>query len=450
MIRLLLTLMAFALCSGSAIAKKPNIVLIFMDDLGYGELGCQGNPEIPTPHIDSIAKNGIRFTDGYVTSPYCSPSRAGLMTGRYQTRFGHELNVVGERNLDPHIGLPTSEITLATALKKAGYSTGLIGKWHLGATEKYHPHNHGFDEFFGFLHEGRFYAPPPFEGIVSHLRENEPPYNRDNPLLRGTKEVSEPEYLTDAFSREAVAFIDRHQEKPFFLYLSYNAIHSPMQAPKEYVDRFKDIEDEQRRVFAGMLSPMDDGIGRVLTKLREAGLEENTLIFCLSDNGGPTKELTSSNKPLSGGKGQLWEGGIRIPFLMQWKGELPAGEVYDKPVISLDIFPTSLAAAGAKVPSDRPIDGVNLLPYLKNEKKGRPHQTLYWRYGENFALRDGDWKIVRQSRTYMGPAKVHLVDLSKDFAETTDVAKKYPVRLGRMMAEYKKLDAQMMGPRWER
>lgn len=234
---------------------KPNVVLIYVDDLGYGELGCQGNAEVPTPNIDSLAKNGVRFTQGYVTSPYCSPSRAGLMTGRYQTRFGHENNPTGRHNLHPKAGLPLSERTLADQLKAGGYATGLVGKWHLGATEPYHPLRRGFDEFYGFLHEGHFYVPPPYRVVVSFLRKrdippaarpyvgegdlyhywlnnwDEPPYDENNPLLRGTQPAAEDAYLTDAFTREAVSFIERHRDRPFFLYLPYNALHSPLQAP---------------------------------------------------------------------------------------------------------------------------------------------------------------------------------------------------------------------------
>ena len=323
--------------------RKPNILILLADDLGYGELGCQGNPQIPTPHIDSIARNGVRFTDGYVTAPVCCPSRAGLMTGRYQTRFGHELNAIGLQNKQPDVGLPLSETTLASTLKSAGYATGIMGKWHLGGTPKFHPQQRGFDEFFGFLHEGHFYVPPETKGMETHLRNPEPRYDEENPLLRGTQVVQEKEYLTDALTREALSFLDRHKSHPFLLYVPFNAIHSPMQALAPDTDRFAKIQDYHRRVFAGMLSSLDNGIGRILGKLHDSGLDENTLIFFLSDNGGPTSELTSGNQPLRGFKGQTFEGGIRIPFLAQWKGKIKPGQVVHDPVISMDIFATAAA-----------------------------------------------------------------------------------------------------------
>ncbi len=356
---------------GSAWARPPNIVILLADDLGYGELGCQGNPQIPTPHIDSIAAAGVRFTDGYVTAAYCSASRAGLLTGRYQTRFGYEFNPIGHHNEHPDAGLPDAETTLAQLLHDAGYATALIGKWHLGGHPRYHPLRRGFDEFFGFTHEGHFFVPPPYDGVTTmlrrktlpgggkgrwtardgklvystHMGHDEPAYDANNPLVRGGQPVAEQAYLTDALTREAVDFIDRHREQPFFLYLAYNAVHSPLQGADAYMQQFSHIEDVHRRIFAAMLANLDHSVGRVLAKLREAGVEEQTLIFFLSDNGGPTRELTSSNLPLRGGKGDVFEGGIRVPFLMQWKGSLAAGRVEPRAVISLDIFATAAAAA---------------------------------------------------------------------------------------------------------
>jgi arylsulfatase A-like enzyme len=416
-------------------ARRPNIVLLLADDLGYGELGCQGNSEIPTPNIDSIARGGIRYTNGYVTAPFCTPSRAGLLTGRYQTRFGHEMNVVGKLNLDPTVGLPLTETTFVERLQKSGYATGLVGKWHLGATPRFHPQRRGFDEFFGFLHEGHFFVPPPYEGVVSHLRKNEPPYDEANPLLRGTQEIRESAYLTDAFAREAVSFIDRHRKKPFFLYIPWNAIHSPMQAPVKTQARFAGMSYGHRRVFAGMLSSLDDGVGRILEALRNNKLEEDTIVVFLSDNGGPTAELTSSNKPLRGGKGQLYEGGIRVAFLAQWKGHWKAGTV-DTPVIATDLAPTLLRAASVAYREDE-FDGVDLAGRIPRER------PFYWRYGRNIALREGRWKLVKQNR-----AEFELFDLSADPGESRDVAAANPAVVQQLRGKLEVLNSQMQPPRW--
>ena len=424
-----------------AAASKPNIVLIVVDDLGYGELGCQGNPEIPTPHIDSIARNGIRFTQGYVTASYCAPSRAGLITGRYQTRFGCEHNPVGKQNLAPNLGLPQTEKTIAQHLREADYATALVGKWHLGGTPAYHPQNRGFDEFYGFLHEGHFFVPPPYRGVYSRLRPNEPPYDADNPLLRGEEPVAEQGYLTDALTREAISFIDRHQSKPFFLYLPYNAVHSPMQAKLEDVESFRHLPTAQRAVFGGMLAALDRSIGSVLARLREHNLEENTLIFFLSDHGGPTAELTSQNTPLSGGKGNLLEGGIRVPFMVQWKGRLPAGITFERPVSSLDILPTALAAAGVDQPDN--LDGVNLLPFLTGIASGDPHEAFYWRMGPQAAVRRGPWKYY-QPRS--GPAKLFHVE--RDPAEQRDLSAEEPALLEDLQAQWKTWSEQQAEPQF--
>ena len=349
--------------------RRPNIIVIVADDLGYADLGCQGCKDIPTPNIDTLAQNGVRFTSGYVSCPVCSPTRAGLMTGRYQQRFGHEFNPGPVARASSNFGLPLTEVTLADRLKAAGYATGMVGKWHLGTQPAYQPQQRGFDEFFGFL-----------GGAHSYLNALA---NGANPIRRGTTPVYEKEYLTDAFSREALAFIDRHQKEAFFLYLPFNAVHAPLEGARKYLDRFANIQNDKRRTFAAMLSAMDDAVGAVLTKLRQAGIEQETLIFFFSDNGGPTRQTTSRNDPLRGFKGQVLEGGIRIPFLIQWKSHLPAGMVYERPVISLDILPTAVAAAGIELPPEAKLDGVSLLPYLNGEKSGQPHEALYWRYGRN-------------------------------------------------------------------
>lgn len=467
------SLLAVLLLLSATSSSATNVVLIVADDLGYGELGRQRGTDIPTPHLDSLARNGVRCTSAYVTASYCSPSRAGLLTGRYQTRFGHELNPVGKHNLDPQAGLPASEQTLADRLKQAGYKTGLVGKWHLGGSEKSHPLKRGFDEFYGFLHEGHYYVPPPYRGVTSflrkknlpaefggrqfdgdiiwssHMRHDEPPYDDDNPILRGTQPVEEKEYFTDALTRESLAFIEKHRQEPFFLYLAYNAVHSPMQGAAKYMERFRHIEDVHRRVFAAMLANLDDSVGAVLAKLRACGLEEDTLVIFLSDNGGPTAELTSRNDPLRGGKGSLYEGGVRVPLLAQWKGRIPAGRVYPHPVSSLDIFATASAAAGASpAPKDRMMDGVDLAPHLAGHTLQPPHEVLYWRMGAKSALRKGDWKIVRESGRRDGKPKVELYNLAEDLGEKNDLSQHRPEKLQELESTWKAMDAQMVAPVW--
>ncbi len=455
-LRMLLLALAFPFALQAQ--DLPNIVIFLADDLGYGELGCQGNPEIPTPNIDALATNGIRFTDAYVTGPVCSPSRAGLLTGRYQNRFGYTNNIIGPDNEDPSLGLPPAEVTLAEHLLHAGYISGIIGKWHQGGTAKYHPMRQGFDEFYGFLHEGHYFLPPPYKGATTllrrrvlpgggkgrwisadstlvystHMGHNEPDYDADNPILRGGQPEAESLYLTDAFTREAIDFIDRHQDKPFFLYLPYNAVHSPLQGAEPYMQQFTHIPDIHRRIFAAMLANLDNSIGAIMTKLRETGLEDNTLVFFLSDNGGPTKELTSSNLPLRGGKGTLFEGGIRIPFIVQWKRALAGNQLYNQPIIALDIFATAASAAKAPLPASS-IDGIDLLPFLKGEKSDPPHENLYWSYRNKAALRSGKWKLVSSTSKWDGE-KVpwSLYNLEQDIGETNDLADEYPDRVQQM------------------
>ena len=427
--------------------RPPNIVLIVADDQGYGEMHCQGG-DLPTPNLDRLAASGVRFTSGYVSAPFCSPSRAGFLTGRYQQRFGHEINPVEKMNDRPDIGLPLSQKTIADYLRSAGYVTGMFGKWHLGTADVFHPLNRGFDEFFGFLREGHYYLPAPFDHapdhVISHLRAREPEYNRLNPILRGHSEVDEEEYLTKAFAREAMEFIDRHKEHPFFLYLPFNAPHSPMQSTPQDYARFPNIADEHRRVWAGMIASLDDNIGRILNKLSEDGLAQDTLIFFLSDNGGPTEELTSRNDPLSGGKGSLLEGGIRIPFLACWPGQFPAGQVYTRPIISLDILPTALAAARAPLPQDVKLDGVNLLPFLTKDRSGDPHESLYWRLQKQLAIRQGDWKLVRAN----GSKTFRLFNLADDIGEKNDLAEKDPQRAKKLTDDLMRWNGELVPPLW--
>ena len=421
-------LSATLLVSG-ALAARPNILIIVGDDMGYADIGVHGCKDIPTPHLDSLAKNGVRCTSGYVSGPYCSPTRAGLMTGRYQQRFGHEFNPGPNPMGD--IGLPLKEVTLADRLKSAGYKTGMVGKWHLGDAEKFHPINRGFQEYFGFLGGARSYFPLP----------NNPPVG--GRMYRNLEVLPENEpYTTDTFTREALAFIDRHVKDEWFLYLTYNAVHGPMHATEKYLARFKDVADENRRTYCAMMSAMDDGIGAVLKKLDENKLSENTLIFFVSDNGGPPVN-SSSNGALRGNKAQTWEGGIRVPYLVQWKGRIPAGKTYDNPVIQLDFHPTALAAAGVEA-KDAKFDGVNLLPHLEGKVTTPPHDTLYWRFGDQMAIRHGNLKLV-QGR---GAASRMLFDLAADIGEQKDLSADKPEAVKELTAKYDAWTATLEQPRW--
>jgi len=404
--------------------RRPNIVYIVCDDLGYAEIGCQGYRDAPTANIDSLAQNGLRCSDGYVSCPSCSPTRAGLMTGRYQQRFSHEFSPPPDPQASGESGLPLTEVTLADRLKALGYATGIVGKWHLGSGPKHHPLSRSFDEFFGFL-----------GGSHSYIDAMADPAN---PILRGHDPVDEKEYLTDAFAREAVTFIERHKTEPFFLYVAFNAVHSPLKASQKYLERVSQISVQNRRNFAAGLLALDEGVGTILAKLRQCGIEQDTLVIFHNDNGGPAR---ACNDPLRGGKRQLLEGGIRVPFFVQWKGRIPAGKVYNKPIISLDILPTAVAAAGGQLPKEAKIDGVNLLPYLTGENAGEPHEYLFWRYGAQLAARKGEWKLIKRDSQ-----AVELYNLAKDIGEQHNLAKEKPDLARQLKDALEEWDAQLPKP----
>jgi arylsulfatase A-like enzyme len=412
-------------------AAAPNVIIFYADDLGWGELGCQGNAQIPTPHIDSIAKAGVRCTQGYVAATYCSPSRAGLFTGRYPTRFGHEFNAVAR-----HSGLPLTESTLPQRLKDLGYATVCVGKWHLGGGPEHRPTSRGFDEFYGTLANTPFFRPT---GFIDSRRSPD------------VIEVDDESfYTTDAYADRAVDWLSRRAtvpDTPWFLYLPFNAQHAPLEAPQRYLDRFPDIADGQRRTFAAMLSAMDDAVGRVLATVRDLGAEERTIVFFIADNGGPTAGTTSGNGVLRGFKATTYEGGTRVPFLVQWKGRLPAGVTYDVPVMNLDVMPTVMAAAGQPVGTTdgkgSPIDGVDLVPFLTGAAQGRPHETLFWRFGAQWAARQGDWKLVVARG---GNGRPELYDLAADPGEGNDLADREPDRATALRALYDAWDAEQAEP----
>jgi len=417
--------------------RPPNIIVFLADDLGYADIGVNGCTDIPTPHIDSLATHGVRFTDGYATHTVCSPSRAGLLSGMYQHRFGFEHNSGPERYAAENFGLPREIPTLAEKLQAAGYATCMVGKWHIGFREGLRPHERGFDYHYGFLSGARSYYP-------DNPRENDP-------IVRNGQRVpDEKEYLTDAFAREAVDFVARNRKpggpsRPFFVYFAFNAVHAPLEATRQYEARFSHISDPQRKTYAGMLSALDDAVGRVITKVRELGEEENTLVFFYSDNGGPTTQTTSRNDPLRGYKGQMFEGGIRVPFVMQWKGVIPAGQVYREMIMGFDYHATALAAAGVDVPADKPLDGVNLLPFLTGQRSDRPHEALFWRAGAKHAARVGDWKLVVERGG--GPQLFHLRD---DIGEQHDLAQSNPARLRELQAAFAEWEQGTVPAKWVR
>jgi arylsulfatase A-like enzyme len=420
---------ATLLAAGS---KKPNILFIVGDDMGYADVGFHGCKDIPTPNLDAFGKSGVRFTSGYVSAPYCSPTRAGLLTGRYQEKFGHEFNPTTKET-----GLPLTETTIANRLKAAGYATGLVGKWHLGSLPEMHPQKRGFDEFFGFLGG-------------SHS------YFKWDGMMRGTEPVKGTEYFTDAFGREACEFIERHKGHPWFLYLAFNAVHTPMDATDDRLAKFTATTDKKRQTYEAMMVGLDDNVGRVLKKLAETGQEENTLVTFISDNGGPIMPGTtingSRNDPLRGSKRTTLEGGIRVPFAISWKNHVKPG-VYDLPVIQLDLTATALAIAGAQSTN---LDGVNLLPFVSGEKKGTAHEALYWRFGQQMAVRIGDYKLVRydsnadtrtgkRDQPIAGPKLYNLAD---DIGETKDLYEAMPDKAKELQVKWDAWNATLMKPLW--
>ena len=385
--------------------SQPNVIVIFTDDHGYTDLSCQEiRQDIRTPNIDSLATGGIRMASGYVTAPQCVPSRAGLISGKYQNRFGVESNGVA---LD---GFNLQQ-TLARRLKQAGYATGMTGKWHLGEPDEIV--NHGFDD-------------------VYYKNSNQPGWS--NFSLDGEDRIPGKEdaqgYHLDICSDAACAFIRRHKDQPFFFYCAYRAPHVPLDAPKKYLDRFPGPMPERRRQCLAMMSAVDDGVGKILATLRQYQLEENTLIFFMGDNGAPLKIYKldepgsgagwdgSLNDPLNGEKGMLSEGGIRVPFAVYWKGKFASGQTYDHPVISLDVAATACALAG--LPDDPTLDGVNLVPFLTGENKSPPHETLYWRWIAQSAVREGKWKYLR------GGKREYLFDLESDKEEKHNLISSEP------------------------
>ena len=447
---MMMLLMAICLSSCQK-TGSPNILVIYVDDLGYCDSELYGCDNVPTPNIKRLSEEGVLFTQGYVSSPVCSPSRAGLLTGRYQQRFGHEF--LPNSSPNSQAGLPLTETTLADLLKETGYATGMVGKWHLGVQEKFHPNNRGFETFYGILTATSDYIDPTSDKVKYWVPVYEgyhfPDPYKDSPwlgrgdhaVMRDKVVIEEHDYLTEAFTREAVNFIDRNSNKPFFLYLPYLAAHGPLQVTEKYYDRFPHIKDEASRIQAAMISALDDGIGQVTDALKRNGIEENTLIFFASDNGGGVAHYTS-NEPLRLGKQTMFEGGIRVPFLMKWPKRIPQGTVFESPVSALDIFPTAYVAAGGLLKENMNLDGVDLLPYVEGSVKSTPHKNLFWRAGSIWAVRDDNWKLIFAAETYW------LYDLEQDLGEANNLADQHPDVVQKLQKHYDHWNHANIPPIW--
>jgi arylsulfatase A-like enzyme len=464
--------------SATAAERPPNVVVILADDLGFNDVSIYGAgmPQQPTPHIDALAKAGVRFDRGYSGNAVCSPSRATLLTGRYSSRFGFEytptpgnMAKVAPMFTDPsrlhkpvlhpertsqiadfnELGMPPSEITIARLLKARGYHTVHIGKWHLGGTPELRPQNQGFDE--SLYMESGLYMREDDPQVVNAKQDFDPIDRFLWPNMRyaasyNNSDWFEPKgYLTDYYTDEAIKAIHANRHQPFFLYLAHWAVHTPLQALKSDYDALADIPLHRERVYAAMVRALDRSVGRVVQALKDEGLEENTLVIFTSDNGAPNYiGLPDVNKPYRGWKLTYFEGGMHVPFAAKWPARIPAGTQYQQPIHSIDILPTAAAAAGAELPADRPIDGVNLLPYLANEKQGAPHDVLFWRDGSYQSVIASGWKL----QTAELPKKDWLHHLEVDPTEQVNLADTEPAKVAELKALLAAHNAEMKAPMW--
>ena len=459
-----LTLLAFVIISlltGSCkqdteISGPPNIVVIMADDLGFADVGYNGCKDIPTPHIDRLAASGARFSSGYVTGPMCGPSRAGFITGRIQSTYGWYGNPSAV--LDPRQGLPPNIKTIAHYMQEQGYVTGGIGKWHMGTADHQHPNELGYTDWYGFLSGGHTYYPldhPSYDGKFSEMPK---PWGvRDMhhtlPVMHNHVPVKWEQYLTHELTDQGIAFIEKNRDKPFFLFMSYNAPHEELEAPEESIAKFPademtvipGVKPMSRSIYAAMTWEMDKGVGKLMETLNRLGLSENTIVWFLSDNGGMKR--TSDNRPLRGAKWDEYEGGLRVPFVVSWPGQVEAGIVLDAPVTSLDIGATSVAIAGGDLSATN-LDGADISVYMTGKNAEDPHEELFWRTGRTFnerkgVLRMGDYKLI------VSQENVELYNLKKDLSETTDLSGSQPERVHEMLARWQSLDQSSRPPLWE-
>ncbi len=420
----LFALSAAVATATGATTDRPNVIVFLADDMGYADAGFTGATDIKTPNLDKLAASGVVFTQGYTNHPFSGPSRAALMSGRYQHRFGFETNPPHDAH-NVNAGISTSEVLFPKRMQKAGYKTAAFGKWHLGSASVFHPCNRGFDYFYGFLGGGHDYFKIDLTQPVSH--------GYKDALLRNGQPATFEGYLTTALSRDAVAFVERNKDTPFFMYVAYNAPHQPLQAPKEDIERYSHIEDKKRRTYAAMVDVMDRGIGEVVESLKKSGLYENTLIFFMSDNGGPFGNA-SNNKPFRGQKGSMYEGGVHVPFMACWPAKIKGGVRYDYPVNAIDISRTAVDVSGGDATSAPAMEGTNLIPYVTGEIKTAPHDVIFWRGG------DGNGKGAVTSDGYKfisrGKSPVELYNLRKDVGEQRSVAASSAAKVDEMKAAW--------------
>ncbi len=458
-----------------------NIIIILVDDLGKNDISLYSDDGVKTPNINRLAEEGMVFTEAYSTSAVCNPSRAGLVTGRYPQRFGNELQIMGRYarskfelfvyknfvNTKPMFlrypwysppedeirkqGLPESEISLFEVMHSAGYRTACMGKWHLGYNEPFLPQNKCIDEFYGFYEAFSLYAPARSREIVNykhriyqekHIRRQK----RKGPcaIVHNGGVVKEKEYLTTRIAQESCRFIRQNEKDPFFLYVSFSAPHTPFQAPKSYYDRFPHVKDKNKRVYFAMIAALDDAVGEILNQVNESGIEENTLIFFTSDNGGATYTGATDNGDLKGGKITHFEGGLNVPFIMKWKGVITPGYQYHHPVSLLDIFTTSIASCKIPPPQNIPLDGVDILPYLSVEKTKPPHEYLFWRTEFNKTVRNGKWKLIINTRDDL----LMLYDLEADKQEKFNLKADYPAIVEHLLTKLAEWENGMKPPSW--
>lgn len=487
-----LSLSAFAQKTNST---KPNIVFIFADDFGHHVPSANGNPYIQTPNIDAIAKEGARFKQNYVTAPICCASRAGLLTGRYQQRFGSENHLhyptysaynadsagyakyLKSQGIEPDAkdqGIPASESNVAQLLKGNGYTTAIIGKWHAGFFDGYRPHQRGFDYSWGWFGGSTLYYTDreDYEKVTvkdehgnyeTYQSESGKYHWKRDPIATGIFKngelVDEKEYQTFAIAREAIDFIDKNKSKPFFLYVPFGAIHTPLQAIKKDYDKLSHIKNDHQRHVLAMTVSLDEAVGRILKKLKDEGLDQNTLIVFSGDNGSThhaevhgvgsvslyDESYENLNYPLKGGKTTHYEGGIRTPLFIKWPGKVAPGTVYESPVSTLDLVPTFAKASNTVLPADRKYDGVDLIPYLNGNVKTRPHEVLYWRNGFVKTIRKGDYKLLINEND----KTTFLYDLKTDPYEKNDLALTQKAKVEELQKDFEAWERELVAPRWK-